>query len=141
MKFPFEKLNRTSVWERLGNIDLELLGKYLDTKKEGKEMELIVREKISWDTTQMRKFFEGPVCSFVMERYKDVGRVIGKGDVREMLKLRFLGRVEDLGLRVPISTTTLTKPLWIKFLNDINDWCIDTFGCALPEAKNSDIGD
>ena len=49
MKFPFEKLNRTSVWERFGDIDLALLGKYLDTIKEGKEMELIIREKIDWD--------------------------------------------------------------------------------------------
>ena len=93
------------------------------------------------EPVRMRRYFEGPVVDFVRDRYADVGVALGRGDVREALKLKFHGYTEEYGLRTPVSTTTLTRPMWVQFLKDINDWCCDEFGCGLPEADDTDIGD
>jgi len=141
MKFPFKKANRADVWECFGQLDQVMLASYLDGIREGEDMELIVRKKISWDVSRMRKYFEGPVVDFVRDRYADTGMARGRGDIREALKQKFLGYTEEYNLRIPVSTTTLTRPKWREFLDDINHYCMDTFGCGLPEADNVDIGD
>jgi len=141
MKFQFKKLNKLSVFERFGGLNIDTLSRFLDSVKEGKEMEIIIREKAPWDIGRMRKFFEGPVVNFVKDRYADIGVAMGKGDVREALKAKFLGFTEEHGLRVPVSTTSLTKPGWKDLLTDIDHWCMDEFGCGLPEAENTDLGD
>jgi hypothetical protein len=82
----------------------------------------------------MRRFFEGPVVSFVREMYAERGVAEGKGEIREALKAKFLGWEEDkFGLRVPISTISLDREGWKDFLQQINDWCMDEFQCGLPE--------
>ena len=135
MKFPFKnQLLRPSV-------PLEAVYLHLATFREGEEMELIIRRKISWDTSRMRRFFEGPVVDFVRDRFGDTGVAMGKGDIREALKQKFLGFTEEHGMRLAVSTTSLTRPKWKEFLRDINDWCCDEFGCGLPEADNTDVGD
>lgn len=140
MKLSFKKLNKT-LWQAFGDIDIEVLQKCLDAIRENEDCELIIRKKVSWDISRMRRFFEGPVVDFVRDRYADTGVALGRGDVREALKLKFLGYSEELGLKVPVSTTSLTRPKWIKFLKDIDDYCMEQFGCGLPEADSVDIGD
>ena len=141
MKFPFQKLHKIALWDCFGELDTGKLALFMVNIKDGEEMELIVRKKINWDISHMRRFFEGPVVDFVRDRYADIGVPLGKGDIREALKTKFLGYTEEHGLRTPISTTTLTRPKWKEFLQDINHWCMDEFGCGLPEADNADVGD
>jgi len=113
---------------------------YLSLKPSEWEGELIIRDKISWDIGQMRKFFEGPVCNFIRELYAEKGMATGKGDIREALKAKFLGWTEDkFRLRQPISTTTLDFNGFKDFLKQINDWCMDEFQCGLPEPENEDL--
>ncbi len=141
MKFKFIKANGTLIQGRLKNLDWKRLDAYLDTIKPDEKMELIIRKEISWDTSRMRRFFEGPVCQFVADRFGDVGISRGKGDIREALKLKFLGYTEEYGIKTPMSTTSLTRPKWIEFLRAINEHCMDEFGCSLPEADETDVGD
>ena len=96
-------------------------------------MELIIREKIRWDIEKMRKFFEGPVCKHIVNLYAERGNAIGKGVLREVLKIQFIGYQE--GTFIPISTTTLDFKKWVDFLKAIDNWCKDEFGCGLPEAE------
>ena len=104
-------------------------------------MELIVRKRVDWDVSRMRRYFEGPVVDFVRDRYADIGVAYGRGDMREALKQKFLGFTEEHGLLTPVSTTTLTRPKWKQFLMDIDEWCMAEFGCGLPSPDNADIGD
>jgi len=141
MKFPFKKLDKYHWWQCFGDLKIDLVSQYLQTIKTGEDMELIVRKKISWDTSRMRRYFEGPVVDFVRDRYADTGNAVGKGVIREALKAKFLGFTEEHGLSTPVSTISLTRPKWTEFLNDINAYCQSEFGCWLPETDNVDIGD
>ncbi len=150
MKFPFIKKNNMSVFGRI-DLDTDKLGAFLDGIQEGKEMELIIRTKIDWNATQMKKYFEGPVVTFVQECYARKGIAFGEGSVREGLLGMFLGWTEpnQFGQKHALSRTTLDKPKdgksprerWIKFLQDIDDWCEDKLDCGLPSADNADVGD
>jgi len=139
MKFLFIKVNRQSFLEKLGNLDIDRANMFLEKFSGGQEMELVIRKRVNWDVSRMRKFFEGPVCNFVRECYSDRGVAAGKGAIREMLKQIFLGTTEEEGLPLAVSTTTLDFDGWKDFLNNINDWCIDKFDVSLPPADN--VGD
>ncbi len=151
MKFPFNKCSRVILWDCFGELDTARLATYIGSIKDGKKMELIIREKIDWNADQMKKYFEGPVVDFFVERYRDEGVAFGKGDVREGLLGRFLGWTEanEFGQKHALSRTTLDAPKdgkcprtrWIEFLRDINAYCMDRFHCELPSANNVDIGD
>lgn len=151
MKFPFKIQHKIAIWECLDEIDQAKLTAYLDSFKEGQDMELIIRKKIDWNATQMKRYFEGPVVNFVQELYAQQGKAIGEGLVREGLLGMFLGwsKTNEFGVKHVLSRTELDAPKdgktprerWIKFLKDIDAWCMDEFGCSLPSADNADIGD
>ena len=152
MKFPFKKAESgVIVWDLFGNIDRILLLEFLNSIKEGKDMEMLIREKIDWDAVQMKRFFEGPVVAFVHECYARRGVALGRGDVRAGLLGKFLGWCEpnEFGQTYPLSRTELDTPKdglsprqrWTTFLTDIDNYCKDEFGCGLPSADNTDTGD
>ena len=151
MKFPFKKLAKLHIWDAFGDLDLDKLITFMATVKTGKEMELIIREKIDWDATQMKKFFEGPVVDFYQARFADTGVAMGKGEIREGLLAKFLGWTEPnaFGWRHALSRTTLDEPKdgkaprtrWKEFLRDMNQDCLDRGWGGLPSADNTDIGD
>ncbi len=139
MRFPFKKKPNENVWCQLGGLDISGLIRFMATVKDEEEMELLVRKKIRWDIEKMRKFFEGPVCKFVVNLYAERGIAYGKGVMREALKAKFIG-FDKTGV-IPISSTTLDFDGFKEFLVAINNWCLDEFGCPLPEADSTDIGD
>ena len=151
MKFPFTKLNKLHIWDCFGKLDLDLLITFMESVREKEEMELIIRKKIDWNATQMKKFFEGPVVDFIQARYADKGVAMGEGEIREGLLAKFLGWTEPnaFGQRHALSRTTLDSPKdgksprerWKKFLQDIDQYCLDEGWGGLPSADNTDIGD
>lgn len=151
MKFPFKKQNKPHVWDCFGDIDMELLRRFLDGVKVDKDMELIIREKIDWDAIQMKKYFEGPVVAFFQQEYARKGIAFGEGNVREGLLGMFLGWSEpnQFGQKHALSRTELDTPRdgfsprqrWTKFLLDIGNYSKDEFGCDLPTYDNTDVGD
>ncbi len=155
MKCTFEIADKlhTSIWSRITLTPEQLarVGEYIASKKPGKKMEIIIREAPDWTTDQMKKYFEGPVVSFVQDCYAHRGIALGEGVIREGLKAKFIGWTEPnvFGQRFALSRTELDKPKdgkssrerWIKFLKDISDYCKDEFHLELPSADDSDIGD
>lgn len=151
MKFSFVKRDKANLIDKLGAINLGKLMTFLASLKDGEKMELIIRKKVSWDTEQMKKFFEGPVVDFVQAQYADKGMAFSTSAVREGLLGKFLGwtEVNAFGQRYALSRTTLDEPKsgkssrerWIKFLKDIDNSCMDTFGYGLPSADDTDEGD
>ena len=141
MKFKFTNNPEYTIDYMLNAETRDRLIDFTRSIKKGEKMELIIRKEISWDTSRMRRYFEGPVVDFVRDRFADIGVPYGKGDLREALKYKFLGCTEEHGMKVPISTTSLTRPKWIEFLKDIDAYCMDEFGCGLPETDHADIGD
>ncbi len=151
MKFPFKKVDKISVWEQFGDLDTGLLEKFMDIVKTGREMEMIIREKVVWDAEQMKKYFEGPVVDFIQKCYERDGKPVGKGVVRDGLKGAFIGWAEpnQFGQVFPLSRTELDTPKdgksprtrWKEFLKAINNHCMHTWNCELPTYDNTDIGD
>ncbi len=141
MKFKFIKANRTNLYEQMDGLDVQRLRTYLSRFKEGTKLEMIVREEINWDVGKMRRFFEGPVCTHIKNLYAERGIAVGKGIIREALKTRFIGCNTDAGLVIPESSTTLDFKKFTEFLKDIDNWCMDEFGCGLPEPDTSDLGE
>jgi hypothetical protein len=139
MKFSFTKRNAPTFWLQLEGLPPHKVQLFLDTIREGEEMELIFRKKIRWDIGQMRKFFEGPVCKFVKNCFAERGNSYGKEDVRRFLKQKYLGCIEGDPLNTPVSTTSLDFEGWKEFLKDIDGYCMDNFQCGLPES--ADEGD
>lgn len=110
--------------------------KYIRTLPDG-IYEDIVRAEIKWDTDQMRKYFHGPVLKFVVEQFKVLGYAYGKEDVKHYLKdlcgLRTANKFNMLK-----STSEYDFKTYVKFLNDINAWCITIFECELPPSDEVD---
>ncbi len=141
MKFQFTKRNAPTYWLQHEGLPPNKVQAFLDTIPDGKQMELIYREKILWDIARMRKFFEGPVIDFIKNQFNELGHAYSKPEIRHFLKLKFLGTTEDDPLGIPISTTTLDFKKFTAFLKDIDNWCKDLFGCGLPEPESVDEGD
>lgn len=91
MKFSFKKQNGTSAHAMLGNIDWSLITEFLTHTKEGADMEMVIRKKISWDISKMRKFFEGPVLDHIQKCYVDCKKTYGKPLIRSFMKAMFIG--------------------------------------------------
>ncbi len=141
MKFQFKKRNAPTFWPKLDGLPPTKVMSFLDTIPEGEDWELIFRKKIRWDIGRMRKFFEGPVVDFVKNQFAELGHAYSKPEIRQFLKLKFLGTVVSDPIWTPISTTTLDFEKFKNFLSDIDAFCKDTFHCGLPEAENVDEGD
>ncbi len=141
MKFQFKKRNAPTFWPKLDGLPPTKVMSFLDTIPEGEDWELIFRKKISWDIGRMRKFFEGPVIDFVKNQFAELGHAYSKPEVRQFLKLKFLGTVVGDPIWTPISTTTLDFAKFKNFLVDIDSFCKDTFHCGLPEPESVDEGD
>jgi len=149
MKFLFKKFDTMNVWSSFGEIDIPKLEAFMESVKQGKRMEMVIREEIRWDTCQMRKYFEGPIVDFIKECMQQHGKTHTKLAVREGIKALHLGITEpdDFGLRHAISTKTLDEAShglssyqkWRKFLRDINDYCMDKFGHGLPTQDDTDV--
>ena len=127
--------------DSLGDENILAFLDFLSQFDDGTEMEVIVRKKLPWDISRMRKFFEGPVCAFVLakineRRIEGNERILNKVDVREGLKALYIGTVEIFGGRfIAHSTTTLDYKSWVQFLKNIDEYCIENFGQGLPEAE------
>ena len=103
------------------------------------EGEVLLRKKIEWDVTQMRKYFHGPVLAFVEAQERQQGSSKGKEEIKSHLKIIF-GPYEDYmfaGKLVngPKSTANYTFAEYTKFLNDIDAFCMDNYGCGIPPAE------
>ncbi len=141
-KFTFKVFNKQETdfdWVRFGQVKNAL--------PDG-DYELILREKPTWDTDQMRKYFHGPVLKFIQEQFKKCGYMFGKNDIKENLKSDFGPHVKmkaddhakyfrNSGGMVK-STSEYDFKTYTQFLNDINAWCIECFECGLPIAEEVD---
>ena len=141
MKFKFIKANRQNLYEQMEGLDVQRMRTFLSSFNDGEKLEMIIRKEINWDVSKMRRFFEGPVCTHIKNLYAERGSSVGKGVIREALKMKFLG-YHDCGYAlIPISTTTLDFEGFKKFLRDIDNMCMEQFGCGLPEVENEDLGE
>jgi hypothetical protein len=144
MKFLFKKSKGFHLHDMMDFEDavMERLHKYISSLPDSSDWEMIIRKPVNWDTSRMRKFFEGPVVEFGRDCYKHRGQEFGKGYIRDALKYQFIGHTEGLGgMQVPISTTTLDRKKFYEFLRDIGDWLKDEFGQELPTLDEVDEGD
>ncbi len=128
-KLPFKMSNhQTLEFDQIGFLEIK------SSLPDG-EYEMIIRPKMRWDTDQMRKYFHGPVLGFVVDQFKVLGHVYTKEDIKQYLKMSF-GKTEIVcGNAMPKSMSEYDFKTYTKFLNDINDWCIDIFECELPCAE------
>ena len=97
--------------------------------------EIIVREKIEWNTENMRKFLHGPVIRFLREQFKEKGTIKSKDDVKNWVKDEFLERVRENGFSFLRPTASLSRAEYIVLLKDIDAWCQEWFGCGIPEPE------
>lgn len=103
------------------------------------EGEVLLRKKIDWDVTQMRKYFHGPVLVFVEVQERQRGVSKGKQELKSQFKIIY-GPYEDFALggkmySGPKSTADYTFDEYVKFLNDIDAFCMEHYGCGIPPAE------
>jgi hypothetical protein len=98
--------------------------------------EIIIREQIEWGVDQMRSYLHGPATKFIVSQFKDKGIVVTDKWVHNFLRDEFLPvDTKQLGkknVRIPVSSESIGRKAYIQWLNEINDWCKDAFGVALP---------
>ena len=128
-KFQFETIANVI------QIDRESLDASMRTLVRG---EVIVREKIDWNTDQMNKFFHGPVRKFLRQQFKEKGTIKSMDEVKTWAKEEFLGKVEENGFSFLRSSSSLGRSEYIEFLKDIDAWCQEWFGCGIPEPEQID---
>ena len=103
------------------------------------EGEVLLRKKIDWDVAQMRKYFHKVVLAFVEAQERQRGSSKGKAEIKTDLK-RIYGPKEDrmIGkkiVRSDNSTSDYTFAEYTKFLNDIDAFCMDNYGCGIPPSE------
>ncbi len=103
------------------------------------EGEVLLRKKIEWDVTQMRKYLHGPVRAFIEAQERSRGSSKGKEEIKSDLK-QIYGPYEDrmLGRKIvrgPKPTADYTFAEYTKFLNDIDAFCMENYGCGIPPAE------
>lgn len=106
------------------------------------EGEILLRKKIEWDVTQMRKYFHKVVLAFVEAQERQRGSSKGKQEIKADLKQVYgvYGDTVMFGRKVtaPKSTANYTFAEYTKFLNDIDAFCMDNYGCGIPPAEKVD---
>jgi len=108
------------------------------TMREYDEFEVIIRKPIDWNVDNMRKFFHGPVIDFLRSQLRNFGIVLTKDECKVWVKEQFLDRQEQNGISFLRSTAALNRDEYKTLLKDINEFCMDRFGCGLPEADKID---
>ena len=103
------------------------------------EGEILLRKKICWNTAQMRKYFHGPVLAFVEAQERGRGLSDGQKVIKRKLK-QIYGPSETRCLADKLitslkSTGDYTFDEYTKFLNDIDAFCMDNYGCGIPPAE------
>jgi hypothetical protein len=102
--------------------------------------ELLLREEVKWDTTQMRKYYHGPCLKFLVEQFKHLGHVISKDEAKQWVKTRF-GPTKDIELgvgstvTVPKSTAEWDFKTYKGVLRGLDEWCMNYLSCNLPTAE------
>ncbi len=103
------------------------------------EGEILLRKKIEWDVTQMRKYFHGPILKFMEAQERQRGSSKGKEEIKSDLKQiygpredRMLGKKVVSGIK---STSEYTFDEYVKFINDIDAFCMENYGCGIPPAE------
>ena len=104
------------------------------------EYEIILRKKPSYNVEQMRKYFHGPVRSFIKKELNNYGQVLDVNEIKEDLKEKFGPKVDHKTLfgvviQVPKSMAHYTRDEYKQFLKDISDWCKDALHCDLPASE------
>ena len=125
-KFPVQVASGQMI-----GFDKDRFTQMLRTAKDG-DYEILFRKKVDWNTDQMRKYFHGPVLEFIREQFKVLGSLYSKGQVKEFLKSEYGDKDK---MSVPLSTSAYDRDRYIKFLKDINLWCIECFECELPPSE------
>ncbi len=132
-KFGYEVVSRQII-----NFDYDRLKEAMMLHRYG---EVLVRDKIEWDYDQMRKFLHGPVTDFMIAMFKQHnGMVFRKLEMHKWLRDGFLpGAPKEVAGKLiaqPVSSETIGKEGYIKWLKNINDWCMDAWQCDLPPAES-----
>lgn len=135
-KFGYEIVSRQII-----NLDWDRLKEVMKTHRHG---EIVVRDKIEWNYDQMRKFLHGPVTEFMIAMFKQHnGMVFTNKEMHKWLRDSFLpGEPEEVAGKLipqPVSSETIGKAGYIKWLKDINEWCQDAWQCDLPPAEEVGI--
>ena len=130
------KWQYTTVHRTIQGLDFNELKTAMLEYEEG---ELLLRKKINWDVAQMRKFFHGPVRAFIEELERKRGSSKGKEEIKADLKeiygpreKRTLGGKEFTFLK---STGDYDFDEYLKFLCDIDAFCMENYECGLPPAE------
>ena len=103
------------------------------------EGEIVIRKKIKWDTAQMRKYVHGPITVFMIEQFAVLGVAYSRTGMHKWLRDEFLpGTPKEIGGKLipqPVSSENLGEVGYCKWINDINEWAMDNFGCGIPPAE------
>ena len=103
------------------------------------EGEVLLRKKIEWDVAQMRKYFHGPIRDFVEAQERQRGSSKGKAEIKSDFK-QIYGptEIKAIGNKIwtgPKSMANYTFDEYVKFLNDIDAFCMEYYGCGIPPAE------
>ena len=90
----------------------------------------------------MRKYFHGPIRAFIEAQERNRGSSKGKEEIKSDLKQIYGPRVDRMIgkkiVTVPKSTGDYTFDDYVKFINDIDAFCMDNYGCGIPPAEQVD---
>ncbi len=103
------------------------------------EGEILLRKKIDWDVAQMRKYFHGPIRNFVEAQERQRGSSKGVEEIKADLK-QIYGPKEDrmIGkkiVRADKSMGEYTFDEYVKFINDVDAFCMENYQCGIPPAE------
>lgn len=106
---------------------------------EFRDGEIIIRKKIKWDYDQMRKYLHGPVSKFMIVQFAGQGTAFSMTGMHKWLRDEFLpGIPKEIGGKLipqPVSSETIGRDGYVLWLNRINEWAMDNFGCGIPPAE------
>ena len=118
-----------------GKIILDNPGRYLVclARLEGKEIELTVRQKKTQRSLEQNKAYWGIAVEILSDHLG-----YERDEVHDLLRAKFLSRIDDKGLMIIRSTTSLSTKEFSEYYDSIQRWAAQFLNCYIPDPNQCD---
>jgi hypothetical protein len=105
---------------------------------EGKEVEIVLKKARSKRSDLQNRYYWGCVVEIVRQALKELGHRLDKDEVHYFLREKFnykelVNESTGESLKLPSSTTTLTKTEFAEYIERIAQWSAEFLNVAIPE--------
>jgi hypothetical protein len=106
------------------------------SRLEGKEIEVTVRKKKAQRSLEQNKAYWGIAVEILSDHLG-----YERDETHDLLRAKFLSRVDDKGLMIIRSTTSLSTVEFMEYYEKIQRWAASFLNCYIPSPGECDYSE